>query len=181
MANFSEAVKIVIAQEGGLSDHPNDPGGVTKYGISWFFIRTLKDEPYCHWTIEDIVNMTVKDAEKIYHRYFWEPRGYELISNQRIATMLFSLGVLTHPKAPVMKFQTALNEVDCHGIKLLREDGVIGNQTVKRLEDSVYNETINNVIMIFKYYMWVHFLDKTNKTPKKEVFLRGWLNRLKEL
>ena len=34
MSDFDKAFELVIGHEGGLVDHPADPGGLTKYGIS---------------------------------------------------------------------------------------------------------------------------------------------------
>jgi len=38
---FRAAVEVVLAHEGGLSEHPNDPGGVTHWGISLAWLRRL--------------------------------------------------------------------------------------------------------------------------------------------
>lgn len=34
MTDFNEALNLLIAHEGGYSNHPSDPGGETMYGIT---------------------------------------------------------------------------------------------------------------------------------------------------
>ncbi len=34
MSNFTTCIEHVLAADGGLVNHPKDPGGVTKFGIS---------------------------------------------------------------------------------------------------------------------------------------------------
>jgi lysozyme family protein len=58
--NFDTAFEALIGHEGGFVDHPNDPGGATKYGISK---RSYPNE--------DIPNLTLARAKEIYRRDFW--------------------------------------------------------------------------------------------------------------
>jgi len=58
--NFEEAIKFVLEHEGGLVEDKNDPGGLTKYGIS------QKSYPY-----EDMKNMTIERAKEIYYQNYW--------------------------------------------------------------------------------------------------------------
>ena len=60
MNEFDKALKFVLKWEGGYSNDPNDPGGETKYGIS--------KRSYPH---EDIKNMTLERAKKIYYENYW--------------------------------------------------------------------------------------------------------------
>ena len=58
--NFPSAVAFTLREEGGLSDDANDPGGLTKYGISAAAYPSL-----------DISNLTQADAEAISRRDYW--------------------------------------------------------------------------------------------------------------
>ena len=60
-ASFNKAVKFTLSWEGGLSEHSNDPGGLTKYGIS--------SRQYPHL---DIRLLSLSDAEGIYRRDYWD-------------------------------------------------------------------------------------------------------------
>ncbi|MEG2172314.1 MAG: glycosyl hydrolase 108 family protein, partial [Desulfovibrionaceae bacterium] len=43
-STFACAHKFTAQWEGGLSDHPADPGGITKYGVSLRWLRELAQE-----------------------------------------------------------------------------------------------------------------------------------------
>jgi lysozyme family protein len=61
MSLFHSIIPFIIEHEGGYVNHPNDPGGETKYGIS--------KRAYPHLNIKDI---TVQDAVRIYYEDYWE-------------------------------------------------------------------------------------------------------------
>lgn len=58
---FDEAFEKLIGHEGGYVDHPRDPGGETKFGIS------KRSYPK-----ENIKGMTLDRAKMIYRRDFWD-------------------------------------------------------------------------------------------------------------
>lgn len=59
--NFNKAFEFVIKHEGELNDDPNDPGGLTKYGISQRAYPNL-----------DIRNLTLNEAKTIYKVDYWD-------------------------------------------------------------------------------------------------------------
>lgn len=61
MSAFDRAFETLIGHEGGYVNHPRDPGGETKYGI------TKRTYP-----AEDIRNLTLERAKAIYRRDFWD-------------------------------------------------------------------------------------------------------------
>lgn len=65
MTAFDRAVAHVLEIEGGVVDHPDDPGGLTNMGIS------LRSYPQLGRA--GILNLTRAQAIDIYHRDFWEP------------------------------------------------------------------------------------------------------------
>ncbi len=62
MGDFSRCIDPILAEEGGLSNHPADPGGLTQYGISQRSYPTL-----------DIAALTLDDAQALYRRDYWNP------------------------------------------------------------------------------------------------------------
>jgi lysozyme family protein len=62
VSDFDRALPIVLRFEGGYVDHPSDPGGETKFGIS--------KRSYPHL---DIKALTKEQAGDIYHRDYWTP------------------------------------------------------------------------------------------------------------
>ena len=61
MSLFHSIIPFIIQHEGGYVNHPNDPGGETKYGIS--------ARAYPRLNIKDI---TLQDAVRIYYEDYWE-------------------------------------------------------------------------------------------------------------
>lgn len=63
--NFDQAFSILLGHEGGYSDHPDDPGGKTKYGITEVVARA---NGY-HGPIEDL---PLDVAKRIYRARYWD-------------------------------------------------------------------------------------------------------------
>ena len=114
-SEFDGAFEILIGHEGGHVDHPNDPGGETKFGISK---RSYPDV--------NIAGLTLDDAKAIYRRDYWDRvKADELPSELRF-----------------LLFDGAVNAGVAQSIKWLQRaagaqaDGVIGPITLAAIADS---------------------------------------------
>ena len=66
--NFRKALDFVAKWEGGWSNHPNDRGGKTNYGIT--------EKLYKHYfPTQKIEDCTPEEASAIYRQEFWTPLG----------------------------------------------------------------------------------------------------------
>lgn len=108
--NWDEAFKRVIGFEGDYVNHPSDPGGETKFGIS--------KRAYPDLNIRDL---TLEDAKTIYKRDYWDKlRLDELPDNIRYPL-----------------FDTAVNSGIGTAVKLLQracfvmDDGALGPKTIQ--------------------------------------------------
>lgn len=110
---IDQLIADVISREGGYSDHPKDPGGRTKYGISQ---RSYPGE--------DIRNLTVARASDIYRRDFVEKYGIDRLGNYRTAELILDWLVHSGPLA----IRTLQRRLD------VRVDGVVGPHTLARLK-----------------------------------------------
>jgi lysozyme family protein len=63
---FDQAFEKLIGHEGGYVNHPNDPGGETKFGISKRAYPNV-----------DIKNLTLDKAKTIYKSDYWIASGCE--------------------------------------------------------------------------------------------------------
>lgn len=81
MSNFDRAFAIVVGLEAGLVDDPQDPGGLTKYGISK---RQYPDL--------DIRNLTLEQARAIYLRDYWNTHGLDSLEYGK-ALLVFDCAV----------------------------------------------------------------------------------------
>jgi len=74
---FEEAVTRVLRHEGGYVNHPADPGGATKYGIT--------QRTFDRWRAglkrvsEDVKWLTLPEAKDIYRAFYWAAGGCHLL------------------------------------------------------------------------------------------------------
>jgi len=61
---FGQAMRFVLAHEGGEVNHPEDPGGHTKWGIAQAFNRQV-----------NVATMELDQAKRIYREKYWQPVG----------------------------------------------------------------------------------------------------------
>lgn len=65
---YDEALRRLLADEGGYSDHPTDPGGPTNFGITLTDYRKYINP---QGMASDVRNMTVDQAKRIYKSKYW--------------------------------------------------------------------------------------------------------------
>jgi lysozyme family protein len=110
---FAAAVRIVLEDEGLLSDRAGDNGGLTKYGISKHAYPTL-----------DIASLTVEQARHIYEWDYWRPCGCDRLP-WCWALPLFDCAVNQGAKTARELLQRALG---------VTPDGLIGRTTLAAAE-----------------------------------------------
>ncbi len=75
-------IPIILTFEGGYVNHPDDPGGETKYGIAKRYHPTL-----------DIKNLTLDEAKEIYYRDYWLASHAHKIPDLKLALIYFDTAV----------------------------------------------------------------------------------------
>lgn len=146
---FARAVTYVLDQEGGLVDNPQDPGGLTSYGISQ---KAYPDE--------DIRAMTPQRAAQIYERDYWTPlRGEQLPDPVSFALLDFAVNSGVH--GAIRTLQKALE---------IQADGIMGPYTL-----GVATRTPSKVVIINLSTQRILLLaeDKNWQT-----FKEGWTKRV---
>src|ERR1044071_9488544 len=65
---YAEAIRRLLASEGGYINHPSDPGGPTNFGITIVdYRRYVKPDA----TSADMRAMKVEEAKAIYREKYW--------------------------------------------------------------------------------------------------------------
>jgi lysozyme family protein len=106
---FRRAFDMVIGHEGGLVDDPDDPGGLTQFGISQ---RAYPGE--------DIRGLTRERAGELYRRDYWAPiKGDQL--PEALALCLFDMAVNSGVSQAVRTLQKAID---------VPVDGILGPGTL---------------------------------------------------
>lgn len=124
--SFSTVIKMVLEHEGGYVNHPSDPGGETKYGIS----KRAYPEV-------DIANLTEEDAEEIYFNDYWSRiKGEELPRGVACVVMDYAVN------SGISRASKALQSV-C-GIS--NGDGIIGPATLASVWTTVKNDGEESVV-----------------------------------
>jgi lysozyme family protein len=113
----AEALKRLLEHEGGYSNHPDDPGGPTNFGITIFDCRKyLKRDA----TADDVRVMTLSQAQAIYRAKYWDAlRCDDLPAGLDYA--VFDYGVNSGIARSARVLQRVLGVAD---------DGVIGPLTI---------------------------------------------------
>lgn len=152
---FKAAVEKTLAFEGGLSNDPGDPGGLTRYGIS---SRSHPDV--------DVRNLTREGAEAIYFKEYWDRYGYGLILNDALAGKIFDLAVNIGPSRAHKLLQTAVNAT---GPERIAVDGALGLETLDAVNGHPAPELLVATLKLLavRYYLNL-------KQPR---FLAGWVRR----
>jgi lysozyme family protein len=147
--NFDTAFDLLLAHEGGLVEHPADPGGLTRYGI------TQRSYPG-----EDIRGMTVERAKYIYARDYWGPAGCDAVPDA-IKFDLFDMAVNSGVTAAIRALQEACGET---------VDGILGPLTLQAVQSA------NPVRLVARFNG--RRLELMASLPTWPAFGRGWARRI---
>lgn len=181
MANFEIAHQFTARWEGGLTDHPADPGGITNFGVSLRWLRSLGHDlgdvdDDGDIDADDIRALTLDAAAQLFRIKFWEP--YQLANlPQSIATIQYDCMVNTGPSQAARIAQRACNAlVGPNGVKLA-VDGIIGQKTRHFLTQNATEKLVTAMIEQRKGFYLALVRDKPDFAP----FECGWINRTNAL
>ena len=148
MGDFHRCIDRILAEEGGLSNHAADPGGLTQYGISQRSYPTL-----------DIAALTLDDAKALYRRDYWNClHGDQLPSG--LDVLLLDCAINQGPVTAIKLLQRALR---------IREDGIIGPETLNAAAAAM-----PGLLDTFAAERALRY----ELNPNEATFGRGWYRRL---
>lgn len=120
-ANFQRALALVLKHEGGFSNHAADPGGATNKGIT---LKTFRRYVKPDGTVDDLKAITDAQVAQVYRHHYWNAvKGDQLPAGVDYAA--FDFAVNSGPSRAIKTLQRIL---------LVRQDGIIGPQTLSVLE-----------------------------------------------
>ncbi len=176
MASFDLAVKYVLENEGGLSDNPSDPGGITNFGISLRFLKSIPDARLRKYGIFDYPNedtirtLTVDQAKSIYKGEFWSCANFDDIVSQDIANYIFDMCV-NHGIATGIKItQRALWA--CTKKREPVDDGILGPNTLNFIRQGAF---LLATAMRAERSAYIRYALADHPAAKDNI--NGWLNR----
>lgn len=149
---FDKAFELLMVNEGGYVNDPNDPGGETKYGIC------KRSYPEV-----DIKNLTQDNAKEIYKRDYWLKCKCDSLP-EALSIAVFDFAVNSGNVCAMIHLQKAL------GITV---DGIIGPETINAAHllpvRTVLENYMNSRLSFLKDLLTWKFYGK------------GWSNRIEKV
>lgn len=131
-SRFHQAVELVLQHEGGFVNHPRDPGGATKFGITRETLSRARGRPA---SLKDVRELTRTEAITVYRRLYWDVlRADELPPGPDLA--VFDLAVNSGPVQAVRMLQDVLG---------VAADGIVGPITLRAAWQADPAETIRRL------------------------------------
>ncbi len=154
---FDHCLAVVLLHEGGFIQHPADPGGATKFGITHGTLARFRGRPV---SVADIRNMTGTEAGIIYRRLYWDQiRADDLPPGLELA--VFDFAVNSGPTRAVRALQSALG---------VETDGLVGPITLAAARKT---DPVDAVRRLTRARLG--FLNRLAAWP---IFGRGWRRRV---
>lgn len=154
---FPEALSIVLKWEGGFSNDPQDPGGITNLGITKEEYERISGRDV---TETEMRALTIEQVTPIYLKYYWTPAYCDH----------------TPEIAKLIVFDCAVNQGVTCATKIMQDalgmsvDGLIGPHTRLALTECDPQA--------FKSAFAVKRAERYWDTANKERFGLGWFKRL---
>lgn len=164
MANFNEAIALVLKHEGGFSHHKDDPGGATNMGITYSTYRQYAVQLGLTVSIQALKNLTINQVAKIYKIGYWDKIKGDRIKDQQVANLIFDSYVNMGNQA----IRIAQGEVG-----LLR-DGKFGELTLAAINKADPKILFNRI----KQARVLFYRSLVMRKPNMKVFAKGWSNRI---
>jgi lysozyme family protein len=161
-------MKAILDHEGGLTNDPKDPGGITNWGISLRFLTQEDSED--HPTAETIKEMTKAEAEDIYREFWWDRYHYVNFNQLIVVEKVFDLAVNMGGLVAHKLLQLAIN-------RLIKEpiivDGLLGQHTFAQA-NSLDGNALREGLRECAEHRYIKIVADN---PAMEWALKGWLTR----
>lgn len=165
MADFNQAVQILLRHEGGYVCNPKDPGGATNFGITIPTLAKYRGVDITTLSATDIQGLQQSEAIAIYHSMWWEKMLLDQVQSQQVATVMLDQGVLFGASVVVERIQ---------GLVGVAADGEMGPNSVTYI-----NKVPNGQYLAFQLIRSCSHRDIiTAQANNEEEFLGGWIDRL---
>jgi len=151
-SSFEDAFQWILEAEGPDTNDPDDPGGLTRFGIA------QKRHPEV-----DVATLTEEDAKRIYREQYWDQiHGDEL--PPVLALVVFDGAVVQGVGRSIFCLQEALG---------VETDGLVGPKTVA----AAFEQGLG-VLTKFLSLRAHAYMDLVIRKPVMLKYLKGWIGRL---
>ena len=155
---FERAIEVVLGHEGsGSAVHPNDRGGLTRFGISQ------------RWNPDiDVLHITREQAIEFYWERYWKAKNYDWLP-PAIAVKVFDLSTNLGEQSVVRCLQRALRACG-YPVKI---DGILGPKTA----GAALNANPLALLAALRSEAAADYKLIVANDMSQAAFLTGWLNR----
>lgn len=181
---FQVAFRDTLRKEGVYSDHPNDAGGKTKYGVTEKVARRFGYQG-------DMIDLSLDFAQKIYYEQYYLKLGLHNMTyranhstrttvHDRMARKLFDMAVNIGVTRTAKIFQRCINLLNRaeKDSKNLIVDGVIGRGTLSayfQFDELTLEQYIPRLLVAYQMRHYIWCCEESNEN--NEHFIRGWIRR----
>lgn len=153
---------ILIRESALYTNHPDDKGGPTMFGITQATLSEWRGHP-C--TADDVKRLSEREAREIYREQYIVRPGFLGIENEAVRTLTVDCAVNHGVKEAVLLLQRAARAFT---------DGLFGPNTreaVNRMTAGVlYRRLCSQRVRLYGQII--------TKNPTQSVFAAGWANRV---
>ncbi len=161
---LEEALSFTLGNEGGYSNHPADPGGATRFGITQQVLSRWNGAHPEAGFPADVKDLQQSQAEQIYRIDYWRWDGIQVPA---VAIKLFDIGVNCGVNTSVKLLQKALNALLPAPLAV---DGQLGPATLAAANGVAPDALMQAICQAQKdYYQAI-----VARNPSQSVFLAGW-------
>lgn len=171
---IEDMIEEVIGKEGRYSNHPDDTGGETMWGITKYVARqngwlgSMKDLPR-------------GEAIRIYRAEYVVKPGFDVVADiyPKVGAECVDTGVNMGPRWPSLWLQMLLNAFNDQGklYKDIGEDGDIGPGTLNALRAFKNHRGADGEAVLLaglNAYQGVRYVELTRTRQRNESFVYGW-------
>ncbi len=171
MANPEKAFARTLKLEGRLSDHPDDPGGKTVYGITEAEFPGVPDR---------LLAMPDKEARaeatRLMREKYWDPLMLDLVEDDEAAAEVFDSAYNCGPGNAVIWVQKLCRADDMPIVV----DARIGPRTISAF-NALVREDKRRVLVVLNclqgaYYVGLCIQANEQKAKRARTFFHGWIN-----
>jgi lysozyme family protein len=172
MANYKQALQLVLQYEGGYSNDPNDPGGETYKGVA----RNMNSN-WIGWTLIDLQkkqsnfpanlnnnNELNSEIEHFYKVNYWDKVKGDDLTDQRVANAIFDFAVNAGCSTSSLLAQKVVDA---------KEDGVIGAGSVA----AINTMPADQFLAYFTIAKIARYIRIVKNRPTSKKYFYGWVRR----
>ena len=166
VADFQEALKYCLQNEGGFVDRKEDSGGPTNFGITLQMFAKYKGRMV---SFEELKFIGQADVNNFYEQFFWTPLRISGLP-QVIATAILDTAINQGQSSAIKLAQMALGE---HHLV----DGIMGPDTLRDLDIVSEKEFLIDYMALIQE----KYVNICKNAANQIIFLSGWLQRSRRL